>query len=360
MSILKRQEANSSLIRRCILFIPIVFFVVLCFVSIHPVIGTELPHISQSANVHSSKAIAVPLPTSLLFVGDIMLGRNVENIIESNGFLFPFDSVATLVATHDISIANFEGTVPQTHVKTPSFVMRFSIRDEYLHGLKDIGFDVLSLANNHSYDYGSEGFEHTKKLCKTLSIVCGGSPILLDDTSTEIFDVNGKSIGILFLNAVFDEPNFEALEILLTSLKNKSDIQIVYVHWGEEYALVHNEFQEQLAHALIDFGTDVVIGHHPHVIQDIAIYKNKPIFYSLGNFIFDQYFSEDVQEELGLSIKMTEAKMIISLVPFTSRMMRSQPSLMDYDERQKLFARVFAEIEDTTMVDKKSGIITLE
>ena len=83
MSILKRREANSLKLRRSILGIFLVVFIVAGFVCIHPVIGTELPHISLSANVSTARPTPVELPTSLLFVGDVMLGRNVENIIES-------------------------------------------------------------------------------------------------------------------------------------------------------------------------------------------------------------------------------------------------------------------------------------
>jgi poly-gamma-glutamate synthesis protein (capsule biosynthesis protein) len=108
----------------------------------------------------------------------------------------------------------------------------------------------------------------------------------------------------------------------------ESHEQIAYIHWGKEYDSVHSKEQEVLAHFLIDNGVDAVIGHHPHVVQDIEVYKGKPIFYSLGNFIFDQYFSDEVQE--GLAVRVDTSKDILryTLIPFESKSIKSQPKLL--------------------------------
>jgi poly-gamma-glutamate synthesis protein (capsule biosynthesis protein) len=107
----------------------------------------------------------------------------------------------------------------------------------------------------------------------------------------------------------------------------------VYVHWGNEYELKHSEQQEALAHYVIDSGIDAVIGHHPHVVQDIEIYNGKPIFYSLGNFIFDQYFSGDVQTGLVVKVYIQKDTITYTLVPISSIGRASQPYIMPIEQK---------------------------
>jgi poly-gamma-glutamate synthesis protein (capsule biosynthesis protein) len=97
----------------------------------------------------------------------------------------------------------------------------------------------------------------------------------------------------------------EAVQKSARDLASSSDILVVNIHWGEEYKADPNNRQKEMAHLLIDAGVDVIIGHHPHVVQTVETYKNKPIFYSLGNFIFDQYFSPETQKGLAVEIIFT-------------------------------------------------------
>ncbi|HFC36337.1 MAG TPA: hypothetical protein ENJ49_01525, partial [Candidatus Moranbacteria bacterium] len=99
----------------------------------------------------------------------------------------------------------------------------------------------------------------------------------------------------------------------------KSDFIVVYSHWGREYKLVNSERQQKLAHQFIDAGADLIIGAHPHVVQPIEIYKNKAIFYSLGNFVFDQYFSDNVRSILGVGVLLENKKIKFTLIPLFKR-----------------------------------------
>jgi poly-gamma-glutamate synthesis protein (capsule biosynthesis protein) len=119
----------------------------------------------------------------------------------------------------------------------------------------------------------------------------------------------------------------------MTSLEESSDVQIAFIHWGDEYVRVHNAEQQALAHALVDHGIDAVIGHHPHVMQDVEKYGGVPIFYSLGNLVFDQYFSDDVQEGYMLSLSISKRDITYTLHPYESRTHRSSPRLMEGDTR---------------------------
>ena len=97
-----------------------------------------------------------------------------------------------------------------------------------------------------------------------------------------------------------------------------TDFIIANVHWGVEYTHYFNDHQQDIAHQLIDSGVDMIIGHHPHVVQGMEVYNSKPIFYSLGNFIFDQYFSKETQEGLGVGITINDSGADLYLFPYQS------------------------------------------
>ncbi len=281
----------------------------------------------------------------VLFVGDIMLGRNVEVLGEQNGTSYSFRKVEELIRSADLAVGNFEGTIPQNHIPTQSLGMTFSIEEKYMQELHNAGIDVLSLANNHALDYGPQSYENTLSVCSQYGISCFGHPLTVTSSSTSIKKVGDTTIGFLFMHTLFTEPDLDALQAVVTELKQKSDFQIVFVHWGNEYELLHSYKEEGLAHLLIDNGIDAVIGHHPHVIQDIEIYNDKPIFYSLGNFIFDQYFSDEVQKGLGIDLMFERDRVIYTLIPFSSKDSRSQPYVVTGDERMEIYKR-FEKITD--------------
>lgn len=295
----------------------------------------------------------------LFFVGDIMLGRAVESRMEQKGMFYPFKNVQELLIAPDMTIGNFEGIISVEHVQTPSMGFQFSIKREYLTLLKYIGFDVLSLANNHSNDFGVEALTYTRELCRELDISCAGSSTQFDMHNIVIKEFDTKKIGFIFLHTLYQKQDTALLTSVLNELRSKSDLQIAYIHWGEEYVLTHTDMQQQLAEFLIDFGVDAVVGHHPHVVQDIALYKNKPIFYSLGNFIFDQYFSDAVQEGLGVQMKIETEKIIYTLIPFSSKEVRNQPARMQESDSQILFSRILKNIKDMPEADITNGTITL-
>jgi poly-gamma-glutamate capsule biosynthesis protein CapA/YwtB (metallophosphatase superfamily) len=272
-------------------------------------------------------------PGTLLMGGDIMLARAVEGIMIEKGASFPFTGIFNVIQEHDVAVANFESSVPKEHVPTPSMKMRFSVPEYGLTELARVGFDVLSLSNNHALDYGKEGYVHTKEACVRNGLVCIGHPVVHDKDSMTVVDVKGTRVGILMLHTLFEKASTTELLGLVDALETMSDIQYVFIHWGEEYERFHNASQEELAHALIDGGIDGVIGHHPHVMQDIELYKGKPIFYSLGNLIFDQYFSPDVQEGFLVSISIDEKSIEYTLIPYDMHDERTQPRLQEGDEK---------------------------
>ena len=290
---------------------------------------------------------------TLLFVGDILLARRVEKIIDERGIDHVFGAVADTIQSADVAIGNFEGSVPEKHVPTRDFGMRFSVKSAYLEALKDVGFDVLSLANNHSFDYGAKGHQNTRTHCRDAELVCGGTALGLNDESVRIVSVGAHRFGILFLHALSPYDESDVISYL-TYLNDNSDVQIAYVHWGQEYEPHHSPAQETLAHLLVDSGADVVISHHPHVIQDIALYKDAPIFYSLGNFVFDQYFDTAVQEGL-----MVEMRALDTEIRYTLHGVRSveerRPVPMEPSREAEILTQLLSSIEETGTVTSFPG-----
>jgi hypothetical protein len=295
---------------------------------------------------------------SLFIVGDIMLGRDVEMRIQKYGEMYPYVGVSALVAQHDAGIGNFEGTIPPLHVPTPPFTFRFSIHEDRLQTLNSIGFTILSLANNHAYDYGVEALTHTRDLCRTYNVSCVGSPVHIDAFSTAKIEIGTYTVGFFAFQTVTTSFSTTSILDVFESL-NATDYKIAYVHWGDEYAETHTKMQEIIAHALIDTGFDAVVGHHPHVIQDIEMYKGKPIFYSLGNFIFDQYFSTAVTQGLALSLLLSPFEAQYTLIPISSTSTRAQPQVATGEERAGILERISKGIVFAPGYTATSGVLRI-
>ena len=267
--------------------------------------------------------------TDVILVGDILLARDVEVVLDRHGADYPYEGVGELLST-GLVLGNFEAAIPRRHEPTPMLATRFSVATGSLAALGQSGFTHLSLANNHSYDFGTSGLAFTESSLTAENITPIGHP---NRVATDTIDYAGQRIGMVTFSAAGNVIDQTHLQFVVEDLATKSDLVLAYVHWGDEYVLVHNEEQQELAERMIDAGADLVVGHHPHVVQDVAVYQNKLIFYSLGNFIFDQYFSEDVQVGLALRLSLNDPKGL-ELIPVTSIGSRNQPRVMAARERQ--------------------------
>ncbi len=248
-----------------------------------------------------------PEPVSILFVGDIMFDRGVRASIDKN-FAGDYNALfaqASYLRDADITFANLEGPVAEETTRRTGSRMQFRMDPKGILALKDAGFDVVSFANNHIGDYQTEAFLETLTHLNDNGVLYAGAGKDVEEASTpRIIEVRGMKIGFLgaadigpeWMKAGEGKPgiilgNDPNLAKYIANAKSKVDILVMSFHWGNEYSLVIPR-QEELAHMAIDAGADIVVGHHPHVMQKFEYYNNKPIFYSLGNFIFDQYFSE--------------------------------------------------------------------
>ena len=236
---------------------------------------------------------------SILAVGDLMLAGSMAPVLRQYGPDYPFDSVRTIIRNSDIAMANLEAPFAdcgEAHDKKYTFRMR----PDAVSGIKNAGFDLCTLANNHILDYGREGLAQTLQVLNSAGLAyCGAGMNRNEAEDPCIVTSHGIRVGFLAYSLTYPEdfwatlsrcgtafPRQSALEKNIREIKQMADVVVVSFHWGGERMEHPKPYQREYARRVIDLGADVVIGHHPHVIQGIEKYKNKLIFYSLGNFAF--------------------------------------------------------------------------
>jgi len=251
----------------------------------------------------------------MAFVGDIMLDETPGQYIRQGKD--PFQAFASILDSSDITIGNLECAVG-TKGKKEDKPFTFMANPRVLPVLKK-HFSAVSLANNHSADYGPEAFVQTMALLDRSGVAYfGGGKNIEAAHQPRVFEVKGKRIAVLGYNEFFPR-SFEALDdragiawsendyvvydIKQAKEHHKADYVIVFPHWGIEHEKIASSRQVALAHLMIDSGADAVIGGHPHVTQNIETYKGKPIFYSLGNFVFNGFDDDD--SNTGWLVRLT-------------------------------------------------------
>ena len=299
--------------------------------------------------------------TGLIFTGDVLLARNVEYLMNREGIDYPFSGISlSNILPGAAIIGNFESAMPETHMPTPALAMRFSVDPALLPALKTAGYTHLSQANNHSFDYGLEGFSHGSAALLTTGIIPFGSGHSIGKESITYVNTESGRIAIVGIHATDVIPARSTLKNVMALASADSDFQIIYIHWGTEYKLVHNPAQEELAKTLISQGADLIVGHHPHVVQDIDIIDNVVVFYSLGNYVFDQYFNDDVEEGLVLSLALSGDRPHVRILPVTSHATLSQPIPMPEAERTAFLKELAARSNRTLSSEIMSGVVPLE
>lgn len=261
------------------------------------------------------------------FVGDMMFDRGVNLLIkQNNNFNYPFEKIKKYLNYSGTLVGNLEGPIVNNMTFISTHSMSFNFDKRNTKAFKDNNFQILSLANNHTSNRGSAGLEETKTFLKDNDIDYVGEP-----HGCSLNDIVIKDDIIFYaVNTTF--PFNCSNEEIISNIKklDKEKFLVVLMHWGDEY--VHNASQSQinLAHSIIDAGADLIIGGHPHVIQNIEKYNNKLIFYSLGNFIFDQYFSKETQQGIMVGLELKKNEQIYNL--FVIEEEKAQPVIVKESE----------------------------
>lgn len=307
------------------------------------------------------------------FVGDVLLGSTVNNLLEQHGYDYPYQDVKSLLQAPDLTVANLETPITtRGTAEDKTFAYRSS--PDVLPAFKEAGFDLVSLANNHTMDYGVVGLLDTLDYLDEEGIHRVGAGRDVEEAYRPyVWESSGITVAFLSFTRVVSKGSWKAghgfpeglaetydhtLAVeAVTKAKEQADLVVVLAHWGEERHDDPNDIQIDLARRYIDAGADLIVGSHPHVLQGFEQYKGKWIAYSLGNFIFTT--RDDAPKTLDSSIlEATCSKQgcDLQLVPIFTKW--AKPVVMEEQQGRELFRRLTsisrqAEVQDDGRISVK-------
>ena len=233
-------------------------------------------------------------------VGDIMLGGRAEPFLLEFGPGYPFTEVSPFLGRADIAAGNLESAISirGKAVENKKFTLRAG--QIAAGALRSAGIRVVTLANNHSMDFGPLALRDTLSSLEENGVLYTGAGMDLDDARTPaLVKIKGRTLAFLAYSLTFPldffaspgrpgtAPGFaDFVKADIEKVRPRADLVIVSFHWSSELLTAAKDYQIELGHRAIDWGADLVLGHHPHVLQELEVYKGRLIAYSLGNFVF--------------------------------------------------------------------------
>lgn len=312
----EREEMQADKIRhlkiKAALLAPVVFLLFLWVSNYGMKSGAEMVGaVLGTKEFESEEIIPESREVKILFFGDLMFDRYIRQVSSVKGGDFIFQKVSDLMSGSDLVVANLEG--PITENKSVSVDSEIGSRNNYIFTFEknlpeclarnNIG--LVNLGNNHILNFGKEGLARTKEYLEGSGIGHFGH-VEGPEGASVVRDVEGIKVAFVSYNEFARGSEETALE-KIRLLKDWSDVLVVYAHWDREYEKISRPSTKELARKFVDHGADLVIGSHPHVVQDQEDYKGKRIYYSLGNFVFDQYFDPNTQEGLAVGVSINSA-----------------------------------------------------
>jgi poly-gamma-glutamate synthesis protein (capsule biosynthesis protein) len=271
---------------------------------------------------------------TIISTGDIIPGRMVNvKSTQYQDFTWAFKNVWETLEKADLTVANLEAPLMKNCAAT-SEGMSFCGSDKHIEGIKQAGIDLVTLANNHSDNYGQDGITETTNLLRNNSISFTG---LGETTFLTIKNIRFAFLGYNFLL----EQNLEKITQEISFAKNQSDIVIVFPHWGEEYEEIPSAFETDTKKKLLNAGADVILGNHPHIIQPLTIDGNSLTFFAHGNFIFDQMWSEETKKGFILKTYIYRGKIIDAEATPVYIKDFGQPEIVTGEEREKMIRDLY-------------------
>ena len=246
---------------------------------------------AESAGIQESETqrFQEPVSVTVSMAGDCTLGKDeafnystsLNAYYDMYGPAYFFQNVKSVFDADDLTIVNFEGTLTDSTARNGE-TFAFKAPAEYAEILTDGGVEAVNVANNHSHDYGDQGFADTKENLKKAGITTFGY------NETALMEVKGVKIGLVGIYELHDHLEREhQVRVNIQKVRAEgADLVFVVFHWGNEKDTVPDANQVTLAKLAIDNGADLVVGHHAHVLQGVTTYKGKTIAYGLGNFCF--------------------------------------------------------------------------
>ncbi len=301
------------------------------------------------------------LPMTLLFVGDVMLGRLVNAVLEEQSPAYPWGDTLSLFHDADVRLCNLECVISDWDTPwsaTPK-VFHFRSDAKNIAVLKAAHMDAVSLANNHALDFEYEGLFQTIGNLEDAGIHHAGAGTTLAEASEPtIWEMKGRKLGLIAFTD--NEPDWEATEAqpgvfycpielkdkravklleLVSKTKESVDFLVVSAHWGPNWGYVPPAEQIPFAHALIDAGADVIFGHSGHVVRGIELYKEKPILYCTGDFIDDYAVAERERNDRScIFVVETDGQAIVRLLLYPTVIDACQARHARPNEREAIVA----------------------
>lgn len=268
--------------------------------------GTSTPTAaSPTPTPDASPSARMPLPTpgprsvTVGFVGDLMFARDVVTLMQEHGAGYPFERVAPLFEGIDVLVGNLEGTFTDRGERADKHYT-FRAPPDLAYALRDAGFDAVSLANNHALDFGSVGLADTIEALDRLGVAhFGAGEHAAEAERPLVIEARGWRLALIGFSAVRSsvfagaaepgvaEADVEAVAEAVEAAVSDADAVIVVFHFGTEYDATPTSEQRALAHAAVDAGAALVVGHHAHTLQPWERRGDALILYGLGNFVFD-------------------------------------------------------------------------
>ena len=276
-------------------------------------------------------------------VGDIMLAGRWAPFLRQKGYDYPFQGIKGELASGDINIANLESPLAVGGEEYSEKRFRFRAEPQVAKALRAAGFNLVTLANNHSMDFGGEALAETVQHLSDNGIAwIGAGENLSEARKMALYTIKGKRIAFLGYsltqpieffagqNRPGTTPGYEKMVTAdVTRARSQAEYVIVSFHWGKEAVSTVQPYQRTAAHKAIEAGADVIIGHHPHILQGIERYKDGIIFYSLGNFTFASK-SRTADVSAIIRLKLDKGQRIAEILPLDVlyRRVGFQPQLL--------------------------------
>lgn len=351
-------------------FLVLAFIIAAGLTGCYPAVS-KAPPVQEPSSQNAREAVApeaVPAaeaaaPLKVVAAGDIMLSANRAAGVQmaEHGYKYPFEGVKDILSAGDITFANMECPISTSGKKLPGKGITFRADPAVVDAVKYAGIDVLSLANNHILDYDDPALLDTLRLLDGAGIYRAGAGENIEQArEPAIVEKNGLKMAFLaysdmadiyFSNsykkvfaAAEDRPGVAPTDIGMIledvrAAKQQADIVAVSLHWGVEDSNKVTDEQIKMAHSIIDAGADVILGHHPHVLQGVEIYNGKVIAYSLANLVFDQ-LKENNKQSMILEMDYEDGKWVKAVAYPVYMEQKGHPVIASGDKREEILNKI--------------------
>ncbi|CAI6067646.1 CapA family protein [Cohnella sp. JJ-181] len=335
-------------------------------------------HMSASAAAAAPANDAIPVsakqtkPIEMIFAGDTMMDGSVKEAIRRHGADYPFSQIRAAVSRADYAVLNLETSVTEAGDKDLNQRFNFKSAASSLKGIKNAGFDMVSLGNNHVLDYKERGLRDTLANVEKAGLRHVGAGLNEEEAfHFETVRLNGATVKIgavtRFMpttawNATDDKPGVASAyepEKILAAIRSESadaDYTLVFIHWGVENTTEPQPWQRKLAADMLDAGASAIIGSHPHVLQGFEFREGKPIAYSIGNFLFPDYVKGKKADTGLLKLTLDKGKVGIAFHPLSIRHNQILDRDASYEAAQLRYLEdlsVGVELHDEAFVERE-------